>query len=122
MSLSRTDLVPVLAIVAGGVIGASLSFSFLGQSPTNDVSSPDAVVVPSVTPELLVRVEHQGMVVTAGRIEFDGIVITPVVSSGEVLRSEEQKAVARARALTVGTLRRSSDLNGFPVIELNRER
>ena len=31
MRHSRTDLVPVLAIIAGGVIGASLSFSFLGS-------------------------------------------------------------------------------------------
>ena len=31
MRLSRADLVPVLTIVAGGVIGASLSFSFLGS-------------------------------------------------------------------------------------------
>ena len=38
MRLSRTDLVPVLAIVAGGVIGASLSFSFLG-SRSDDVVS-----------------------------------------------------------------------------------
>ena len=40
MRLSRTDFVPVLAIVAGGLIGASLSFSFLGQSPADDVPSP----------------------------------------------------------------------------------
>ena len=31
MRLSRTDFVPVLAIVAGGVIGASLSFGLLGS-------------------------------------------------------------------------------------------
>ena len=31
MRFPRTDLVPVLAIVAGGVIGASLSFSLLGS-------------------------------------------------------------------------------------------
>ncbi len=29
MRLSHTNIVPLLAIVAGGVIGASLSFSFL---------------------------------------------------------------------------------------------
>ena len=29
MRLSRTDLFPVLTIVAGGVLGASLSFSLL---------------------------------------------------------------------------------------------
>ena len=37
MRLSRTGLVAVLAIVAGGVIGALLSFSFLGRSPAVDV-------------------------------------------------------------------------------------
>ena len=39
MRLSRTDLVPVLAIVAGGVIGASLSISFLGRSPAVDADA-----------------------------------------------------------------------------------
>ncbi len=38
MRLSRTDLVPVLVIVAGGLIGASLSFSFLTLSPSAGVS------------------------------------------------------------------------------------
>ena len=33
MRRSRKDLVPVLAIVAGGLIGASISFNFLGRSP-----------------------------------------------------------------------------------------
>ena len=37
MRLFRTDLVPVLAIVAGGALGASLSFGFLG-SWSEDVS------------------------------------------------------------------------------------
>ena len=37
MRLNRTHLVPVLTIVAGGVIGASLSFSFLGRSAAVDV-------------------------------------------------------------------------------------
>ena len=45
MRLSRTDLAPVLAIVTGGVIGASLSFSFLG-SPAVDVQ-PVAADVPA---------------------------------------------------------------------------
>ncbi len=82
MKLSRTDLVPLLAIVAGGVVGASLSFSFLGQSPADDVPSPDAVVVSSVTPELAVRVEFS-----------DGAVVT-----------------GASRALTVGTLRRTINI------------
>ncbi len=49
MRLSRTDLVPVLTIVAGGAIGASLSFSLLGRSP--GVAVPDPVVVPPATAE-----------------------------------------------------------------------
>ena len=47
MRLSRTDFVPVLAIVTGGVIGASLSFGFLGSG---DVPAPDPVVVPAPDP------------------------------------------------------------------------
>ena len=37
MRLSRTDPVPVLTIVAGGVIGAALSFGFLALSPSGEV-------------------------------------------------------------------------------------
>ncbi len=44
MRLSRTDLVPVLTIAAGGVIGASLSFSFLALTPSGHVPAPDPVV------------------------------------------------------------------------------
>ena len=40
MKLSRTDLLPVLTIVAGGVIGGLVSFSFLGQSPAVDMPAP----------------------------------------------------------------------------------
>ena len=50
MRLSRTDLVPVLAIVAGGVIGASLSFGFLG-SRSDDVPSANPIAAPSMTSE-----------------------------------------------------------------------
>ncbi len=39
MRLSRTDLLPVLVIIAGGIIGASLSFSLL-WSPSNDMPVP----------------------------------------------------------------------------------
>ncbi len=55
MRLSRTDFVPVLAIVAGAVIGASLSFSLL-RSPSGDVPVPDPVVAPSPTLQI-VRIE-----------------------------------------------------------------
>ena len=44
MRLSRTDFVPVLTIVAGGVIGASLSFSLLERSRSADVPAPYRVV------------------------------------------------------------------------------
>jgi len=66
MRLSRTDLAPVLAIVAGGVIGASLSFSFLG-SPAVDVQPVAAEVQP-------VGAEVQPVAV-------DVLPISPVVTS-----------------------------------------
>ena len=53
MRLARTHLVPVLAIVAGGVIGASLSFSFLALSRWDDVQP----VVPDLRYEYAVAVE-----------------------------------------------------------------
>ncbi len=71
MRLSRTDLIPVLAIVAGGVLGASLSFSFRGASPADDAPAPDPVL----------RIEVNGYpVVTAASIEVNGMVVTPVVA------------------------------------------
>ena len=52
MRLSRTDLLPVLTIMAGGVVGALLTFSPLVLwSPADDGPGPDSVVAPSVTPE-----------------------------------------------------------------------
>ena len=46
MSFARTNRIAALTIVAGGVIGASLSFSFLG-SRSVDVPAIDAVVASS---------------------------------------------------------------------------
>ena len=37
MRLSRTDPIPVLTIVTGGVIGAALSFGFLALLPSGEV-------------------------------------------------------------------------------------
>ena len=48
MNLARSNQAAALAIVAGGVIGASLSISFLGSG---DVPAPDPVVVPAATVE-----------------------------------------------------------------------
>jgi hypothetical protein len=56
MRLHRTHLVPVLAIVAGGVIGASLSFSLLG-SRSDDVVFVAAPVAPSASKETARRLE-----------------------------------------------------------------
>ncbi len=53
MRLSRKNLVPVLAIVAGGVIGASLSFGFLGRSPADDVPAPEQPVPEQPVPVLM---------------------------------------------------------------------
>ena len=53
MKLSRTDLLPVLTIVAGGVIGASISVSFLGRSPAEDMPAPAPVVASSATAEAI---------------------------------------------------------------------
>ncbi|MCH7857171.1 MAG: hypothetical protein IIB37_10515 [Gemmatimonadetes bacterium] len=107
MRLSRTHFVPVLAIVAGGVIGASLSFSLL-ELRSDDAAVPESVVNAYESVEraevLLpqeqtlrfftflrggvprgqtqwISVEVDGMVVTGERIEVDGMVITPVVGA-----------------------------------------
>ena len=55
MRLNRTDLVPLLTIVVGGVIGVSLSFSNL-ESRSGEVPAPDPVVAPSPTLQI-VRIE-----------------------------------------------------------------
>ena len=58
MRLSRTDFVPVLAIVAGGMIGASLSFSFLELRSADEVRVVGTLFRTSATPEMGIRVEH----------------------------------------------------------------
>ena len=50
MRRSRMDFSPVVAIIAGGAIGFSLSFGFLG-SRSNDVPAANPIVAPSMTPE-----------------------------------------------------------------------
>ncbi len=51
MRLSRTDFVPVLAIVAGGALCASLSFGFLGSR--SDVTVAVEVLAPPAVVEVL---------------------------------------------------------------------
>ncbi len=55
MRLSRTHFVPVLAIVAGGALGASLSFGLLALVPSGDVPVAESVVAPSATDESVRR-------------------------------------------------------------------
>ena len=50
MRLSRIDLLPLLTIVAGGLVGGLVSFSFLASSPSG-VPAPDPVVAPALTLE-----------------------------------------------------------------------
>ena len=50
MRPSRTDLLPVLTIMTGGVIGASLSFSFLGSRSGDVPTFALAAVVAPVPP------------------------------------------------------------------------
>ena len=71
LRLSRTDLLPVLTIMAGGVIGASLSLSSPLLLRSGDVPVPEPVVA-----------------------SYESY------RSVEVLQSEEQKALARAVALS----------------------
>ena len=52
MRLLRSDLVPLLTIVAGGVMGGSISLRLLSS---DDVPAPDPVVAPSATIESATR-------------------------------------------------------------------
>ena len=66
MKLSRIDFVPLLTIVVGGVLGASLSLGFLG-SRTDDVPVRDSVVrievngYPDGTGSRFLELEEQGL-------------------------------------------------------------
>ena len=58
MRLPRTDVVPLLAIIAGGVIGASLSFSVLARSRSVDVSVAVPVSATYESVEVFLRRER----------------------------------------------------------------
>ncbi len=64
MRLSRTDLVPVLTIMAGGAIGFSLSLSVLLLSPSGDVPASAPVVAPPAPVESATRVAARAGTVT----------------------------------------------------------
>ena len=52
MRLSRTDLLPVLAIIGGGAVGLATSASLVLSSRSDYVPAPVSVVAPPVTAEL----------------------------------------------------------------------
>ena len=60
MKLSRTPLLPLLTIVAGGVIGASLSFGFLGLR-SDDVPVRALLYESSATLESATRAADQAL-------------------------------------------------------------
>ena len=134
MRLSRAHLVPVLAIVAGGIIGASLSFGFLGRSPDDEVlfvSVP--VVAPSAVAESapqpvdpapnlrvnLLEVSQPHWVLIGARVEVDGMVLTGdrievyVDGDGMLLAGDKREAKL---VVTEGSIRRE----GGPVVTSTR--
>ncbi len=103
MRLSRTDFVPVLAIVAGGVIGASLSFSFL-RSPSGDVPVPDPVVAPSPTLQI-VRIEVQPIRIEVPTIQIEVPTIRLPNEEWILCRDPDTDELTRFEARTDGCRR-----------------
>ena len=71
MSLSRTDLVPGLAIIAGGALGFSLAVGILTtslvlQQRSDDVPAPNPVVSPPATDNLAPQCIDPGLDVGFG--------------------------------------------------------
>ncbi len=66
MRLFRSHLAPVLAIVSGGVVGASLSFGFLG-SRSGEVPAPFGTVTGQVTDE------QTGVSLAAAQVYIDDL-------------------------------------------------
>ena len=69
MRLPRTDLVPVLAIIAGGAIGVLGFSTLILLSPSNDVPAPDPVVAPSATAEFRRFLEQREIEAAPARLE-----------------------------------------------------
>ncbi len=120
MRLSRTNFVPVLAIVAGGVIGASLSFSFLAlmRSVAEEALQLDAIIVTAMD-RLVVPPTVPGNAVTV----LDAAAITAQVP----ITSMQQMLSARMPGLNFtrsdGTLGAGSAINirGFSSILIGNQ-
>jgi len=91
MRLSRTDLVPVLTIIAGGAVGFSLSAGILTTSlvllsRSDDVPAPNPVVAPPATDNLAPQIPP----------ELKDPVFTPMTIRPEITnRAEVQQALMR---------------------------
>ncbi len=90
MRLSRTDLVPVLTIIAGGALGFSLSVGILMTSlvllSSDGVPAPNPVVAPPATDNLAPRIPP----------ELKEPVFTPMTVRPEIRnRAEVQQALMR---------------------------
>ncbi len=91
MRLSRTDVIPVLVIIAGGLIGASLTLSPLVLwSPSDDVAAPE--------PEVSVDATLSGKVTRVGRevspldehfmmLRFEDVEIVEIMAGPENART-----------------------------------
>ncbi len=113
MRLSRTDLVaPVLAIVAGGVIGVSLTFSpVVLWSPSGDVPVPDPVVAPSPTLQIVrievppVRIEVQPIRIEVPTIQIEVPTIRLPNEEWILCRDPDTDELTRFEARTDGCRR-----------------
>jgi len=91
MRLSRTDLVPVLTIIAGGAVGFSLSAGILTTSlvllsRSDDVPAPNPVVAPPATDNLAPQIPPA----------LKEPVFTPMTIRPEITnRAEVQQALMR---------------------------
>ncbi len=110
MRLSRTDLVPVLTIVAGGVIGGSLSFSLLGSRSGDEAEQMTA----EARVEILAKLQEKA---AESRAELDRMVR---------LRRDVEEAIARAADLAreqrdiVAGMDRLAEARGGPGSEAGR--
>jgi len=103
MRLSRTDLVPVLAIVAGGAIGASLSFSFLASSPSADVQPVVHEASVTATP-VLTRLEATTRQMERVRITRLSTGIEKALARAQDLAREQRDIEARMDGLAEANL------------------
>ncbi len=89
MRLSRTDLVPVLTIVVGGVIGASVSFSLLGSRSNDEAEQMTA----DARVEILTKLQERAAESRAGLVAtFEQLEAQRLLDRDRMERVEEADA------------------------------